>query len=88
MKNNPTYEELWERVKRADDLACDGGWQDSDCPFCQGVVKVLRGGSDFCPDCGHINALGHDCAHWVCGDHDAGEPCVPSDVPWPDGPSM
>ena len=84
-RNEPTYAELWERVKLADDIACDGsGYHD--CGFCTGVLEALRG-SVHCPACGHINALGHDCDHWIC-DHESGVMCVPSGVPWPEGPPV
>ncbi len=64
MENRPTYQELWDRVQAADDVACDGGFQDSDCPSCKEVVAVLRGGNIYCPECRHINAIGHSCDQW------------------------
>jgi hypothetical protein len=64
MENRPTYRELWDRVQAADDWACNGGFQDSDCRFCKEVVTVLRGGHIFCPDCGHVNVIGHSCDQW------------------------
>jgi|NGEPerStandDraft_6_1074524.scaffolds.fasta_scaffold31150_6 hypothetical protein len=64
MENRPPYRELWDRVEAADDWACNGGFQDSDCRFCKEVVKVLRGGHVFCPECGHVNAIGHSCDQW------------------------
>ena len=42
MENRPTYRELWDRVQAADDWACNGGFQDSDCRFCQEVVTTLE----------------------------------------------
>lgn len=71
MNLNPSHRELWERVVLADDTACNGGWQDSDCRFCQSVVEILRGGSVYCPDCDHINGIGHSCSDWR--QYDAGE---------------
>jgi hypothetical protein len=64
MENRPPDGELWDRVEAADDLACNGGFQDSDCRFCREVVAVLRGGRIYCPQCGHVNAIGHSCDQW------------------------
>jgi hypothetical protein len=61
MENRPTYQDLWDRVQAADDWACNGGFQDSDCRFCREVVTALRGGHVSCPECGHVNAIGHSC---------------------------
>ena len=71
MNLNPSHHELWNRVEQADDIACNGGWQDSDCVWCRMVVEILRGGAVYCPDCDHINAIGHSCADWRA--YDAGE---------------
>jgi hypothetical protein len=65
----PDYEELLRRVSAADDLACDG-WSDGGCRHCEAVVKALRGGEVMCPECGHINAIGHSCGDWR--EYDAG----------------
>lgn len=69
--NAPSYNELWDRILQADDTACDGGWQDSDCPWCRRVVEILRGGNIMCPECRHINAIGHSCSDWR--EYDAGQ---------------
>lgn len=79
MRNDPTLEELRQRVNEADEGACNGGWQDSNCPWCRDVLEILRGGC-YCPECGHINALGHDCDDWDCEHgtkHDEWEQLVP-----------
>ena len=70
---NPSHRELWERIERAEDIACDGGWSYGDeegCSFCRSVVETLRGGQLFCDECGHINTIGHSCADWK--EYDAG----------------
>ena len=72
-ENRPTWNELWKRVVDADDVACNGGWQDGDCSWCRSVVEKLRGGSVNCTECGHINAIGHRCDDWQCGDHATGQ---------------
>lgn len=69
--NKPSYNELWDRISQADNTACDGGWQDGDCWFCQRVVEILRGGNVMCPECGHVNALEHSCSDWR--EYDAGQ---------------
>ena len=61
---DPSRAELWARVVEADDVACNGGWQDSDCKWCRWVVETLRGGSIHCPECGHVNVIGHSCSDW------------------------
>jgi hypothetical protein len=67
MNLDPSREELWRRIEEADDSACDG-WSNHDCSHCRLVVEALRGGSVHCPDCNHINALGHSCADWKAYD--------------------
>jgi uncharacterized Zn finger protein (UPF0148 family) len=61
---DPSRAELWARVVEADDLACHGMGQDGDCVWCKAVVETLRSGSIFCPDCGHVNVIGHSCSDW------------------------
>lgn len=66
----PSYAELLRRIAEADDVACNGGFQDGSCSFCKKVVELLRGGDLNCQQCGHINVL-HNCE--LCQDYDSGK---------------
>lgn len=80
---NPSREELWGRIERADEIACDGmteggrfsindgGGRKGGCSCCEEILQVLRGGGIHCAECGHIGALGHSCWDWR--QYDAGE---------------
>ncbi len=65
MRNDPTFDEMRDRLARIDEAACNGGWQDSDCAWCRDILEAVRG-SVYCPECAHINAIGHNCDDWDC----------------------
>lgn len=64
MENRPTYRELWDRVQSADDRACDGGFQDSDCRFCKEVSRFCE---EATPSAQHATTSMQSAIHAISG---------------------